>query len=155
MKIVPREATLADIPKMVEFGEEFWTQTSYYKQGNVPYDADNTENLVGGMIDLGGIVLLAENEEGDVVAVLVMLVTPMLFNPAHTVASEMVYYVSPEYRKGGLGIRMLKKAEQVAKAKGVKYISMVLLASVEPERPAAVYNRLGYHQTEATYSKEL
>lgn len=150
--ILPHEATHADVDKMVEFGKEFWHQTSYYKQG-VEYDAEQCAALTHHLID-NGIVLVAHHE-GEPVALLLMVVGPMPFNPLAIVATEMVYYVSPKFRKGGLGFRMLKKAEGVAKAKNVKYISMIHLASVEPERAEAVYNRMGYHKTETIFSKDL
>ncbi len=150
--IRPREATHDDVEEMVAFGQEFWHQTGYYKQG-VAYDATAIALLTHHLIDTG-IVLVAMDAD-RVVGILLMVMGPMPFNPLAICATEIVYYVAPAYRKGGLGVRILHKAEKVAKSNNVKYVSMVLLASVEPEKPAAVYKRLGYEQTETAFTKDL
>lgn len=152
MTIIPHEATHDDVADMVEFGQEFWHQTSYYKQG-VAYDKQQCAQLTHHLIDNG--IVLTAFDDNKVVGLLLMVVGPMPFNPLAIVATEVVYYVSPEYRKGGLGIRFLKKAEAIARAHGVKYVSMIHLDSVEPERAEAVYKRLGYHKTETLFSKDI
>lgn len=147
-----RRAEHSDVGKMVAFGREFWHQTSYYQQG-VEYDEEQCSALTHHLID-EGIVLLAESNNRPV-ALLLMVVGAMPFNPLAVVATELVYYVDPEHRKGGLGFKILKQAEKLAESKGVKYISMIHMDSVTPERAEAVYKRMGYHKTETLFSKEL
>jgi GNAT superfamily N-acetyltransferase len=146
------EATPKDVAEMVKFGKQFWTQTSYYREG-VEYDFEAIRNMTISLID-NGIVLVARHE-GAVVGLMLMMVGHMPFNPSTLVATELVYYVDPDYRASGAGQKLLRMAEKIAAKRGVKYISMIHLDSVEPERAEAVYSKMGYSKTETLFSKDI
>ena len=77
------------------------------------------------------------------------------FSPKAKIATEVVFYVAPEYRKQGLGEKLLKQTENVARQLGVHLLSMVHLDSVSPEKAEALYNKHGYAKSETVFTKEL
>lgn len=148
-----KRAKLDDVDAMVTFGEGFWTQTMYYKQG-VEYDYPAITALTTNLIETGGIVQVAYDDD-RVVGIILMVKGPMPFNPGALVATELVYYVDPEYRNTGVGTQLLQQAENIAKQQEIKFITMIHLDSVQPEKAESVYNSMGYHRNETAFTKDL
>lgn len=67
-------------------------------------------------------------------------------------AIEKVLYVSPEFRGGPTGLRLIKYFENWAKEQGC---SSAILNSVEGVTPLNLYSRLGYETIERVHRKEL
>lgn len=148
-----RRATIDDIDEMVELGRGFWEQTKYYKDG-IEYDPIQCAHLTKFLIENDGIVQIAVEDE-KIVGLFLAMVNPIIFNPGFKSATEVVYYVHPDYRKGGAGIRLLRQAENVGRQIGLKYLNMVHLDSVDPDRPEALYRKLDYVLNETVFTKEL
>lgn len=72
---------------------------------------------------------------------------------AALVATEMFWFVLPEWR--GFGIRLYQAFEDWARAEKCDEIRMVRLVDLMPEKLDIVYRRLGFHQTEVQYAKEI
>lgn len=154
MSTVIRRARADDIKKMVEFGRSFWEQTSYYKENNIEYDEERTTQLTRSLISDSGIVQVAY-DDNKVVGIVLMLVGAIPYQPTAKVATELVFYVHPDYRERGIGHRLLKQSENVAKQLGVHLMSMIHLDSVSPDKAESVYDSMGYKKTETVFTKEL
>lgn len=148
-----RRAHLDDVPEMVELGEGFWLQTKYYADG-IEYSPEDVAHMFSFIIDNDGIAQIAV-ADGKIVGFLMAIVTPFLFNAEYKSAAEIAYYVHPDYRKGGAGIRLIRQAENVGRQLGLKYLNMVHMDDVNPERPDAVYKKLDYTLNETVFTKEL
>lgn len=145
-----RPATEADLPAIVAMSARFYETTSY--AGFAAFDPHAAEALARNMID-SGVMLIAEDESGPVGMVGLMAV-PFMFNPAHRVAYEVVWWVNPEAQGLGAGKALLAAIEPACRAKGCAAIQMVHLAS-SPPQAAALYERMGFAHTESSYTKEL
>ena len=147
-----RRATPDDLHDLVQLGNEFWDQTRYAHAG-IPYGKDMTTQTFAALID-SGIVQLAE-DNGDIVGFIMLAIYLLPFAQDIKMAGEMVFYVAPAHRKTGLGKRLIKQAEHVAKQQGCRYFSMVNLEEVSPEQSARLYQSVGLELVETSYSKEI
>jgi GNAT superfamily N-acetyltransferase len=143
-------ATEADIPAIVAMSARFYETTSYAVFA--AFDPRAAESLARNMID-GGVMLIAEDDSGPV-GMVGLMVVPFMFNPAHRVAYEVVWWVNPDAQGLGAGKALLQAIEPACRAKGCTAIQMVHLAS-SPPQAAALYERLGFAHTESSYTKEL
>jgi GNAT superfamily N-acetyltransferase len=64
---------------------------------------------------------------------------------------EMGWYVDEAERRGTQGVRLLRRAEELARAKGAQELQL----SVPVGRFAAFIERLGYTARETTFAREL
>lgn len=148
-----RIATREDVPRLVAYGRQFWSETRYFAQG-VEYDLDTVIAMTYHLLD-EGVVLFAEDEAGEVVALMLVIIAPFLMNANYTTACEWVFYVEPEYRRSGLGAALMEEAEKILRTHGVKFFTMVSLSNVEPNGAGALYQSLGFELSETNYTKDL
>ena len=142
-----RAATSTDIPRIVELGSR-WLAESPYKSiiKDIP---GQTAKFAGQVIETGK-VLLYENDNGLVAGLLAFLIFAHPFTGEAT-ATELMWYVEPEERTGGGGLKLLWEAEKEAKQMGATYMGFTA-PSMEV---AALYERFGYKALEVTFLKDL
>lgn len=143
-----RPATLDDLEKIAELGEEFHAEASWADVA--PYNAGDCRQALA-VILAQGVILVAE-DGGEIVGMAGGLIFPLYFNHAHLTGSEMFLWVRPD-RRGSLGVRLLDAMEQAARAKGCASWGMALMASLNPEKTEQFYLRRGYRPHERTYLK--
>jgi GNAT superfamily N-acetyltransferase len=141
-----REATEADIPRLVEMGRHFLAASSYRE-----HLADNAEKMKETIATFIGNdlrkVIVCENGQG----VSGMLAFFVYAHPlsGELLADELVWWVEPEAR--GAGIELLKRVEAMARSMGATKMQMV----TPDERLGKLYERRGYHKIEVHYLKEF
>lgn len=145
-------ATPGDVDRMVAYGKQFWHQTRYYAAG-VEYDVDTVTHFTRYLLD-EGIVMYAMDKQG-IVALMLVIIAPFPMNMNHLCATEWVFYVDPDYRRGGLGVKLIAQAEQILKDRRVKFFTMVSLANVTPDAANKLYETLGFEHSETNFTKEL
>ena len=143
-----------DIEAIKTLGREFYEKTSYHASG-IKYSPTTVYNLLAALMGEMGIVCVAEDDAGTIVGFILVAVFPVPFNVKVTGATELAFYVTPEAQSTGIGKQLLSKAEQVASQRGVKFLSMVSLESVDPESAQALYTKLGYRKNETLFTKDL
>ena len=152
MTIKIRRAKTADTAAIVELGNSFWMQTGYFKAG-VAYDTDHCVELAEAL-RVHGISQVAY--DGDrLVGLFLGVIGAIPFSPTTQSATEMVFYVDPDYRKSGLGGKIVKQAENVCRQLGVTYLNMIHLDSVDPVKAEGLYNKMGYHKSETVFTKAV
>jgi len=138
-----REATLADIPAMLELGERFADDAGVTDW--VEWDADSvTAMLVFLIEDDNGICLVTDG------GMFGGFVFPHEFNKNMLVFKEVFWRAE----RGG-GVRMLKRGESWAKAKGAVICGMFAPIKVVNSDVGQLYERLGYSPSERIYMKGL
>jgi GNAT superfamily N-acetyltransferase len=145
-----RNATHADIPRIVEMAQRFYPESPY------PAIADMTRESVAGLAILtmeSGVMLVAE-QDGQLAGMVCLHIDPFLFNPAVSIAHEIVFWVEPEHSGGMLAVRLLKAAESAVKARGATWSRMAVLAS-SPPQAVGLYERNGYTRSESYYTKKV
>lgn len=97
----------------------------------------------------GGTVLLGE-ENGMVVGLLGFVMADHHFS-GQRYAAELMWYVEPEYRKGGIAMKLMWEAERLAKTMGAE----TMIFTAPNDSVGAIYKRFGYEPMEVAYRKVL
>lgn len=141
-----REATLDDVPAIVDMGLQF-LRTSDYKEalGENPTQIAATVNWL--IADKNGVVLVADYDCG-LIGMIGLLIFTHHFS-GESIAGELAWWVNPEHR--GFGVRLLKAAERWAAERGAERMQMIA-PSGEVGR---IYERLGYTLVETAYQRNL
>ncbi|MGL5737090.1 MAG: hypothetical protein ACRCYS_19685 [Beijerinckiaceae bacterium] len=133
-----RPATLADIPKLLEWGQRFADKAGLVD--HVGYNPADMENTFRVMIE-GHVIFVGE--AGAIGA----MKGPHPFNYAHTCAQEVFWW-----SEGREGLRLLDALEAWARS-NCHSLRMITLEAVEPERTAQIYTRRGFAPLEHGYIK--
>lgn len=139
-----------DFPALFPLAREFYATTEYVDM--IPIDMESTRKHYMNLIN-GGYILVAE-EDGKAVGMLGCYVSPFYLNNAYRVATESMWYLSPEVRGGTLGRDLIQVAEEMAVIAGCKWMVMSVLSTSPPAAERA-YAALGYAPAERTHIKEL
>lgn len=125
---------------------------TYYKdlvpEHNLPFEPHYAQYLAAQ--DQGCLACVTCRDNGKLAGMVVFFLTPYLYSRRHRIAIEDLYYLAEPYRKGTVGIKMLKEAEKVLKFNGASIINVVCKAHQDK---TALYERLGYRYTEKHFSK--
>lgn len=143
-----RIANVNDLDTVAQLCFRFQQESPY---SNLPYNYTKVKEVCLKMITGNKneyLVLLSEN--GILAA---LATTPFLFSDVK-VASELVWYVDPEYR-GTEGKELQQAFEYWARRVGCTLINMVLLEDENSERMLKIYKRKGYKAVERSYIKGL
>lgn len=114
------------------------------------------EHVLKRVQDSGGRVIIADvNGEFAGYAVLLLRCTndERPDERAHVYALVAELLVAPAYRGSGLGTRLLRRCEELARAEGVKWLRVEVLARNEGAR--RLYDRYGFSEHLVTSEKPL
>jgi L-amino acid N-acyltransferase YncA len=142
-----RNATPADIPKLVEMGQKLHDETTY---AHVSYAADRVANTCLLMMNQGFLVVAEKN--GEVVGVMMGDVqTPWYTN--ERMGFDMTLYIEPEHRNGMMAMRMIKRFEEWCIAMGATQIR----PGIGTGNPsvAKLYLALGYKAVGTFFLKDI
>lgn len=136
-----------EIPTLVG---SHWSEVSMHKESvNLDLDIDAYMSLE----DSGVLkVITARDDNGTLVGYCSMLIMPHLHYKNDIFAFNDGIYISPRYRNGFVGIRLLKESERVMKDNGVS----VMTVHVKPTKDfSPVLKRIGFSEFETVYSKYI
>lgn len=143
-----REATQADIPRIVQLGSQSLIDGPY--KDLLKDTPEQTAKLALEVIRDKGKILLYENDEGKVCGLLGFIIFPHYFTGEIT-AGELMWYVEPHERMGCPAFRLLWEAEKLAKSLGAKRMQLTAPTTKVEE----MYKRFGYQQIEVSFQKEI
>lgn len=141
-----REATRADVPRLVEMGQRFLQSTPYR------HVLDDNPSAMEAMASLlvtspDGVVLVAD---ADGLTGMIGLLICAHHISAERMANEVFWWVEPETR-GTFGLRLLRAAEMWARGHGAVRMQMVA-----PDTSVGkIYERFGYAPVEIAYQRRL
>lgn len=141
-----REATESDLPRIVELGSRSLVDGPYAGIiKDVPAQAEKFSRHV-----LSNGKILVGEEDGRVLGLIGFVFAHHHFSN-QPYAAELMWYVEPEHRKGGIAMHLLWEAEKVAKEMGAESF----LFTAPNDDVAALYKRFGYSKLEVTFTKNL
>lgn len=147
--MIVRRAEARDIPRIVELGRRWLLEGPY--RALIADNGDQVAQLTDKLLSVScAAVLVADAGDGRAVGLLAVLVTPHPFS-GEAVADELIWYVEPEYRVGGVGLTLLREAEEAARMMGAKRMKLTA-PSIDT---AALYKRCGYDFIEAGFVRTL
>lgn len=145
-----RQATLSDVPQIVEMSRKFYETTTY--PGFAPMDDETVARLAG---TLAGAHVLLVAEAGvlakSLCGMIGLFIAPWMFNVQMITAHEVVWWVDPERLGAGLGRTLIEEAIAACKQRGAVAVQMVHL-STSPPQAAALYQKLGFVHSESSYT---
>ena len=142
-----RDATEADLPRLIEMGSAFLHATAW--GGRVADDADHFRALALSLMATGSMVVAVEQD-----AVIGMLGAMVFTHPVtnQPIGAEVILWVEPDARRTGAGEALFHAAETWAHAQGATAMQFSAYRDPVLER---WYRRLGYHAQEVVFQKEL
>lgn len=146
--IAYRQATVEDVPRLVEMLREFVTSTKYREYVGASPEA-LTAFLYGLLRNPSAVIFVAERD-AVVIGLIGVLgyVHPM---SGRTVAGELFWWLNPSER--GAGGWLLRRAEKWARNYGAQSLQMI--APSDNPRVGAMYEALGYQAVETAYQVKL
>lgn len=91
-------------------------------------------------------------DDGKLVGYLVTITLPHNHHADKLVCNEDAFFVSKDYRKGRVGINLMKMSEKSAKERGASFISMTC---AENNDLSKFYKRFGYKPFGMVFYKEI
>jgi L-amino acid N-acyltransferase len=143
-----REATEADLPRVVAMFSEFVASTQYAQY--VGNDPSYSAQQMARMMESDSCALFVVDLDGAVVGMLGVMVFVQPFS-GELVASELFWWLDPQHR--GNGVWMLRRAEKWAQSKGAA--RMTMMAPVDKPRVCEIYEAIGYRAVETVFSRNL
>jgi GNAT superfamily N-acetyltransferase len=145
-----RKATLADVPEIVRMSALFYPTTHYADW--CAMDEATVADLASSLIE-GHIFFVAE-DAGQLVGMVGLFVCPFLFNRTEHFGCEVVWWVAPSARGSHVAASLLVAIEQPLRDAGATRVQMVHMPN-SPPQASALYERLGYSQSEISYTKDI
>jgi len=144
MNITISDATFADVQHLVQMTQDMHLESPVYREFNF-----HTKKYIKLMLDTiqspNGILLVAKDEaDGNEIVGFFVGAVHELFFSSDKVASDMLLYVEPEYRKSGVAGLLIKKYIQEAKSAGAKEIRLATTTGVLTEQTEALYKHRGF-----------
>jgi GNAT superfamily N-acetyltransferase len=148
-----RFATPEDAIPVAEMVEKFYQMAMAEMLGD--YDKLAAANLIAATsVSSDACTIVAE--DGDrIIGTMGALSYNHPFKPSVRIAQELFWWVEPEYRKSGIGQKMMDAGEQWAKEIGCSGMVMVTMHGIDHERNGAFYERSGYGPFEHSYLKRF
>lgn len=148
MDEIIRLATIEDVPRIVELGRRF-LQEGPYKDELADKPKEATKFAANMLTNPKGSVLVAE-QDGVLVGVIAFITMPHWFSGEVT-ATEMIWYVEPEHRAGGVAMRLMWASESLAKSLGATRMAF----TAPTPQVGELYTRFGYKMVEIAYQRSL
>lgn len=145
---IMREATVEDLPHMSRVAQVFYASSEHL----IKFELNKFCELWTSLLASGTGIIYALFVGDDIVGVLGGIKHRDPYN-SDTVASEMFWFVLPQYR--GSGLNLLNAFEQWAKHHGCVSIKMAYLVDSMPEKVRIIYKRRKYKEAEHIYIKYL
>lgn len=144
-----REASIADIPAVIEMGSRSLLEGPYRD-----LLADNpgvTSELATRLLTMPNARLLVAEDSGKLIGIFAFMVFPHYYS-GEDVAGEMIWYVLPEFRPDGPGLEMLWAAEKMAHDLGAKKMQL----TAPTDEMASAYGKLrGYMKVETAFQRDI
>ena len=142
-----RQATIEDIHMIIPMCEDFAKELDMWEG----VDKKAAAELLTKCLDAG--LLFVGERKDKIVGVAAGLITKSLWNPAHLIAEEQIYYVKPEARGSTVGYRLIKRYIDEVYWKNAD-ISLLKLMFNSPDIQKH-YARHGYKKLESTYFRRM
>jgi GNAT superfamily N-acetyltransferase len=140
-----------DLDAVLALGADMHSESRY---SSLDFDPAKLVALSDTVLTNPAYLCLVAEEDGEVVGLIVGYVIPHWFGNDLT-SGDLAVYVSPEHRKGMIGVKLVKAYTAWAKAQGVSEPLLGVSAGITPERIGDLYKRLGYTETFVVYKMPM
>ena len=134
------------IPEMEKIFPEHYEELCVTKE--YPYEPNY--EAYRNLANAGMLRTITCRADGELIGYIIFIVTPHLHYKSCITASEDVYFIKKEYRKGRIGIKLFQYAEKVLKDRGINRIVLHTKVHLDNSR---LFEYLDYKQTDKIYTK--
>jgi len=150
MSLIRRRATLDDIPRMVEMGEAFTTAVAM----PIAFDAAGFAEQLAKMIEHpGAFVQVIDNGELGAVGGIGGLAGQHMLFPAVLTATELFWWIEPEFRGSTQALRLVTDFEEWAAGLGCVVVAVSMF--VADGRVQTFLERRGFVHYESSFVRRL
>ena len=143
-----RQATHEDIVHFLRMGRDFSVLA------NEPFDRESLTQHLEWLLDEERGVMFLAFEDDKAVGIAAGLWFPTFWDHSKITATELWWYVDPEYREAGIGGALMDALESWAHEVGAWRLSMVTIDGIAPG-VEEYYEKRGYQMREKSFVKEL
>lgn len=143
-----RPATPDDVFDILILAKEFSKEAPQSHK----WSKAKTEAFLFSALQSDTMTILVLEVNGDIVGAIVAVVTEMYMSHT-TIASELAWFVSKEYRGKPSSLKLVFAYEDWAKSKHAQVIGMGDIEGIA--NLEKLYTRMGYKKSESVYMKEL
>jgi|TARA_R100001163_G_scaffold2519_3_gene3907 predicted acetyltransferase len=111
-------------------------------------------SAVGGLVQNGIASCIVIRDDEDIVGILAYSYFPDLIT-SELSATEICWYIKPDYRSKDNAQMMLDMMENEAREKGCKFLNMVCLENDRTAVMGRYYRSIGFDKVETSYQKVL
>jgi GNAT superfamily N-acetyltransferase len=144
-----RVATAEDHDGIMAMARRFLSADGPYGD-RFTLDEERVSGLTHVMVGGADHLVLVADVDGEPVGMLVMFVFAHPLT-GEQIASELCWWMEPEFRSSRLALKLLRDGEAWAKKQGAAVIEMI----APNERVAEFYGHMGYERTDVHYRKTL
>lgn len=146
---VIRKAVIEDKTSIIELSIQFYKES--LKEYGLSFNFLTLDKLVEEFINTK-IVIVADVDD-KVVGVIAGMVQSSMFDSQQRIGQEIIWYIDKEYRKGSIGIRLLKEFEKQCKFNGANLMVMVYMGNLNNELLDRFYKMNNYRLLENQFIK--
>jgi GNAT superfamily N-acetyltransferase len=139
------DASLEDWDEFLRMGYEFYLQSGYQDMGE--FNPNLLREVFEKLVEAKTLIM----SDGGMIG----WINFPVFMTGTMIAQELFWWVDEDKRKGGTGLKLLKKAEKQAKEQGAQHILMLCLDRLDGEKVAKLYKAMGYESREQTFMRAL
>ena len=134
------------IPEMEKIFPEHYEELCVTKE--YPYEPNY--EAYRNLANAGMLRTITCRADGELVGYIIFIIAPHLHYKSCITASEDVYFIKKEYRRGRVGIRLFQYAEQVLKDRGINRIILHTKVHLDNSR---LFEYLGYKNSDKIFTK--
>ncbi len=142
-----RNATLIDIPRMVELAERFHAESAL---AHLPFNRDKLARVMAGLIDYRKGLAIVAVRNGEVIGGFLGVAEEHFFSDA-AFSFDLCTFIAPEHRGGFAAVALLRAYVRWAKARGVAEINAGVASGIDHDTAIAVFERVGFVRTGVTF----
>ncbi len=142
-----------DIPDILNTAIEFNIES----QCGVPVDPNSLVDYIVKTLEhkVGNVIIARQKDDLKFAGTLMVVTDSMWWDKNYKIASEVFWWVAPEFRGSSCGSDMLIIGESLARELGAQEFHMFCLESVNPDRVASLLERSGYVQAQRMFRKRF
>jgi GNAT superfamily N-acetyltransferase len=143
-----RNATLIDVPRMVDLAERFHAESAL---AHLPFNRDKLARVMAGMIDYRKGLALVAVRGGEVIGGFLGIAEEHFFSDA-LFSADLCIFIAPEHRGGFTAAALLRAYVRWAKRLGVTEINAGVSSGIAHDTAFAVFERVGFARTGVTFA---
>lgn len=146
-----RKATGKDIPELLEMASAMHAESPRYRSKT--YHAPLMEQFFNVLLEGEDYCVFVSENDGQITAFFKGSVSTFFFSMTDKYASDLGFYVKPEFRGGGAAVKLIAAYEEWARKKGVLDEDIMIGVSSENTNLCGFLGKLSYNQTGELYRK--